>query len=117
MYAPSSNSHRWKHDAMNRRTSALSFSFSRGSICGILRLLLPLTLNSCPTGTPAAAAPGSGSPAAAPLQKRWRWLSGSTDVQDCALRVARLCYVTSAACEVCCVRQRCRCGSMRSAHR
>jgi hypothetical protein len=64
---PSSSSQRWKHDAMNRRTSALSFSFSRGSICGILRLLLPLTPDSGPGATPAATAPRSGWPSDALL--------------------------------------------------
>ena len=65
---PSSSSQRWKHEAMNRRTSALSFSFSRGSISGILRLLLPLTPDSRPGATPAAAAPRSGWPSDASLQ-------------------------------------------------
>ena len=53
---PSSSSHLWKHDAMNSRTSALSFSFSRGSIDGIWMLLLLLT-DSKRAAAPAAALP------------------------------------------------------------
>ncbi len=40
---PSRSSHLWKHDAMNRRTSALSLPLSCGSISGILILLLRLS--------------------------------------------------------------------------